>query len=164
MGVRSRVVTVGPTLGRVNRFALATDKHVCAYVITIWPPGHRSISTPSINMVWAYFDIYSSPIVTVIIQLPSTICNSNEAAKKPMDHSTEAILNARWIEIIFGLKLGTTSKLRQARPYNKRQDGPICSRRRTKATQRASLYRPAMPSRIYSKKEGCLEKNRDAAL
>jgi hypothetical protein len=82
-----------------------------------------------------------------------------------MYHFTEAILNVRWIEIIFGLKLGTISKLRQARPYNQRQDdGPVCSRRRTKATERASLYRPAVPSRIYSKREGCLEKKRDAAL
>lgn len=28
-------MTVGPRLGRVNRFALATDKHVCDYVTTL---------------------------------------------------------------------------------------------------------------------------------
>ena len=43
------------------------------------------------------------------------------------NHSTQIILNARGIDIIFGLKLGTISKLRETRPYDERQDGPYAA-------------------------------------
>lgn len=51
----------GPTLGRVNRFALATDKHVCAYVTNICAhlQGWGRAECPSARWAPFYVGVFS---------------------------------------------------------------------------------------------------------